>query len=59
MYIYMCTLQGKSLSGNIGVLVKVRKTADFALIEYYLFYFNTSGERIREHSLFYTRVIPT
>jgi len=51
MYIYMCMLHGKSLSGNIGVLVKVRKTANFALIEYYLFYFNISGERIQGHSL--------
>ena len=51
MYIYMCMLRGKSLSGNIGVLVKVRKTANFALIEYYLFHFNISGERIQGHSL--------
>ena len=52
MYIYMCMLHGKSLSGNIGVFVKVRKTANFALKECYLFYFNIAGERIQGHSLF-------
>lgn len=51
MYIYMCMLHGKSLFGNIGVLVKVRKTANLALKEYYLFYFDISGERIQGHSL--------
>ena len=51
MYIYTCMPHEKSLSGNIGVLVKVRKTANFALVEYYLFYFDISGERIQGHSL--------